>query len=150
MSKVIAPKGFSFKVIRHDSYRIMVYLLKGPHNEVGHITLSQEYPGCYATHSTLLPRYRGKGLGALMYAKAIQWGLEHGYRVRSSGSSSQDAQRVWRGKSLRKWFDIRVKKGKDYYTKELRPDYDTFYPHLKKEDIKRKRNGNSRMSRKSR
>ncbi len=57
----------------------------------------------YRTHSGLETAYHGKGLGTMMYAKAVQWALSRGYRVSSSGSSSTQAQRMWTGKSIRKY-----------------------------------------------
>lgn len=47
-----------------------------------------------------------------MYAKAIQWGLDHGFKMRSSGNPSVYAQQVWNGSSLRRFFSIR--KNPDY------------------------------------
>jgi GNAT superfamily N-acetyltransferase len=60
------------------------------------------------THSWLNCEYRNKGFGALLYAKAIQWGLSRGYRVRSSDGPSSDACRVWEGKKIRKYHRIRT------------------------------------------
>jgi GNAT superfamily N-acetyltransferase len=128
MKKVIAPKGYFFKVTRSGPYYVYISLFeKGKDSEIGHVNLHREYAGCFSTHSYLLPGYRNKGFGALMYAKAIQWGKTHGYRVKSSGGSSSEAQRVWRGGSLRRWFDIRVR---SHETQN--PNYDTFYPQFKK------------------
>jgi GNAT superfamily N-acetyltransferase len=62
------------------------------------------------THSDLNDEYHGKKLGALMYAYAIKWGIEHGYKVKSSGSSSTMARRVWAGKTIRSHFKIRSRK----------------------------------------
>lgn len=132
MKKVIAPKGFFFKVerIRGQGF-VSVKLFKRKRKnslEIGHVNLCRD-EGWYSTHSYLHDEYRNKGLGALMYAKAIQWGKEHGLRVKSSGGSSADAQRVWRGSSLARWFDIKVR---NVYSNN--PNQDTFYPHIKKED----------------
>ena len=69
-----------------------------------------------------------------MYAKAIQWGIENGYRIKSSGGSSSDALRVWRGSTLKRFFDIKVKPGRNYHDQTHNPEYDTFYPRPKKED----------------
>jgi len=151
MPKVIAPKGFHFVVRQnpYDSYSISIKLFK-KNKEIGHVNLVREYKGTYSTHSYLEPKYHNKGLGALMYAKAIQWGMEHCYRVRSSGSSSDAAQRMWRGKKITKWFDIKVRRGKDY-NGVIQPSYDTFYPKPKKGDkLAKKCHGNSRVSRQSR
>lgn len=58
----------------------------------------------HETHSNLDEKYHGKGLGALMYTYAINWALKRGLNVQSSGSSSDEAIRVWRGKTLKKYF----------------------------------------------
>jgi GNAT superfamily N-acetyltransferase len=129
MKKVIAPKGYYFRVVKpyvHGGFSIRLFK-KNNSGEIGHVNLQRKDNGDYGTHSYLFPQYRNQGLGALMYAKAIQWGREHGLRVRSSGGSSDDAQRVWRGSSLQRWFDVKVKSG--YERRQ-----DTFYPRLKKED----------------
>ena len=60
----------------------------------------------YRTHSTLDSKYHGKGLGTMMYAKAIQWALSEGHRVSSSGDSSMLAKRMWTGKSIRKYCKV--------------------------------------------
>jgi GNAT superfamily N-acetyltransferase len=138
MKKVIAPKGYSLRVIKgtYSGWSVKLFKKRSgkKSEEVGHVNLAPLYSGCYATHSYLQPQYRNKGLGAVMYAKAIQWGLERGYRIRSSGSSSEDAQKVWRGSFLKRYFDIKVKFGVDYRDKKTPvPRYDTFYPRPKKE-----------------
>lgn len=151
MPRVVAPKGFFFKVqdktysYGYRSLQIQLWKNKVRPEQIGRITLDKEYSGCYSTHSWLNEKYQNKGFGALMYAKAIQWGLEQGYRIRSSGMSSEKALRVWRGKTLLKWFDIKVRKGRNHYSGEHDPSSDTFFPHAKKE--KKKRHGNSRSSR---
>lgn len=58
----------------------------------------------HETHSNLDEKYHGKGLGALMYAYAINWGLKHGLNIQSSGGSSDEAIRVWVGQTLKKYF----------------------------------------------
>lgn len=138
MKKVIAPKGFFFRIVKdyYSSWSVQLCLKETGH-EVGHVNLCHEYSGCYSTHSHLDSKYRGRKLGAIMYAKAIQFGMSRGWRVRSSGGSSEDAQRVWRGSTLKRWFEIKVRKGRDYYTKELNPHCDTFFPKAKEEKRKR-------------
>jgi len=138
MKKVIAPKGYFFKVVK-DYYRNDGYFVKlfkrGIDEEIGNVNLVEEYSKCYETHSYLMPEYRNKGLGARMYAKAIQWGHERGYRVRSSGGPSDDAKRVWRGSFLKRFFDVRVYRCRHYRNKKIfGPIYKTFYPLPKKED----------------
>lgn len=136
MKKVIAPKGYFFRIIKDAYYCTSIQLHKRNKRgtkEVGHVNLVREYSACYSTHSYLSPSYRNKGLGALMYAKAIQYGIEQGWRVRSSGGSSTEAQRVWRGSTLKRWFDVKVRLGKNYHDKTPNPDYDTFFPRPKEE-----------------
>ncbi len=88
------------------SYKINLY---AGHNYIGDVDLvpSEYNKNEYLTHSYLNADYRNKRLGTLMYAKAIQWCLKRNKRVRSSGESSEDAQRLWKSKSLRKYFYIR-------------------------------------------
>lgn len=85
--------------------------------------------GKYETHSFLFPKFRKKGLGTLMYAKAISLLLSKGYKIQSSEFPSGAAQRVWKSKSLKKYFDITtVKVNRKYYN-----GFDTIYvPSQKK------------------
>lgn len=138
MKKVIAPKGYFFRIVKDCYSGWSVQLHKRNKGEVGHVNLVREYSGCYSTHSYLEAGYRNKGFGARMYAKAIQFGIERGWRVRSSGGSSEEAQRVWRGSTIKRWFDIKVKRGYNYGSEVPNPGYDTFYPRLKKEELARK------------
>lgn len=136
MKKVIAPKGYSFKIKSDRDYGsydevFVIELHKKKKGRIGTVRLVKSYKGCYCTHSDLDDDYHNRGLGTLMYAKAIQWGLKQGYRIRSSGGSSFEAQRVWRGSSLKRWFDIKIKR--DHHSS----DYDTFYPYPKKEKKQR-------------
>ncbi len=120
ITRVRAPKGFRFKIGREDSgctcaicvkerkHNRVVRLMTGG-KEIGHINLIRIRKNVYATHSWLSDVYRNRGLGALMYSKAIQWCHDHGHKVRSSGSSSGDATRVWTGKTIRKFFRIRAR-----------------------------------------
>ena len=123
--KIRAPKGFTFRVKRVSDRLTTVSLTRTmSSNEIGHVNLIRVREGYYETHSDLNDEFHGKGLGALMYARAIQHALEKGWRVQSSGSSSSDAQRVWRGKTIRKYFSIKLKKGDDPY-------YDKWYAYAK-------------------
>jgi len=123
--KIRAPKGFTFRVKKVNQRFTSVTLLKTMANkEIGHVNLIRVREGYYETHSDLDDEFHGKGLGALMYARAIQHALEKGWRVQSSGSSSSEAQRVWRGKTIRKYFSIKLKKGDDPY-------YDKWYAYAK-------------------
>lgn len=123
--KIRAPKGFSFRVKKvNQRYTSVSLHTTMPNREIGHVSLIKVREGYYETHSDLNEDFHGKGLGALMYARAIQHALEKGWGVRSSGSSSSDAQRVWRGKTIRKYFAIKLKKGEDQY-------YDKWYAYAK-------------------
>ena len=105
-----APKGYHFKVQKYSQHSIYVRLYDADEREVGHIELVLSYPyntKRLATHSWLHEDLRGKGYGTLLYSKAIEWGMKHGYKVRSSGGSSEMAQRVWNGKGIRRHFTIR-------------------------------------------
>ncbi len=120
ISRIRAPKGLKWKIGPITSgcqcvscaalarKSISVKLMQGA-NEIGYINLRPNYTkdNLYETHSWLHPDYRGKGIGTKLYARAIQYCLVNNYRVRSSGGSSSDAQRVWKSKSLRKYFYIR-------------------------------------------
>jgi GNAT superfamily N-acetyltransferase len=114
--KVRAPNGFHFKVKPNtaDCSYVRIFLYSNVEEmPIGSIDLEKAYRRrAYYTHSRLSERFRGMKLGALMYAKAIQWALEHGFSVRSSGGTSDLAQRVWKGQTIRKFFTIREKKTK--------------------------------------
>jgi GNAT superfamily N-acetyltransferase len=104
-----APRGFRFKVIEQYS-SVKVSLLRDG-SEVGHIHMYKPYPykkkTRLETHSWLCEDYRGRGIGTLLYSRAIEWGLKNGWKVQSSGGSSEMAQRVWNGKGVRQHFRIR-------------------------------------------
>src|SRR5258706_11634000 len=126
VSKVRAHKGFTFRVSKMSERYTKVALRETLTNkEIGHVNLIKVREGYYETHSDLNDEYQNKGLGALMYARAIQHALENGWRVQSSGSSSSDAQRVWRGKTIRKYFSIKLKK------RDNDPYYDKWYAYAK-------------------
>lgn len=117
--KIRAPKGFRFLIEKSRwSSDVYVQLVSSKEiRSVGRITLSRLRKDYYATHSSLNEKYHGKGLGTLMYARAIQYALEQGWKVRSSGHSSEKAQRVWRGKGLRQKFAIKTRKtGYNHHT----------------------------------
>lgn len=118
LARVRAPKGYSFKVVPPDyagGYTYVRLFKKGVPYHIGQISLENYGANTFATHSRLEDAYHGKGLGAIMYAKAIQWCLDNGYKVRSSGSPSEYAQRVWGGSSLRRYFSIRQIQNGSYY-----------------------------------
>jgi GNAT superfamily N-acetyltransferase len=118
LARVRAPKGYHFEVVKPDydgAYTFVRLYKKGVQYYIGQISLEPYGTKTYATHSRLEDAYHGKGLGAIMYAKAIQWCLDNGYKVRSSGSPSEYAQRVWGGSSLRRYFSIRQTTNGSYY-----------------------------------
>jgi GNAT superfamily N-acetyltransferase len=120
-TRVRAPKGFHFTVgkenrscdchiCRADTKNNKQVNLFFGDKEIGNVTLIfNQKKNSYVTHSWLSYDYHNKGLGSLMYAKAIQWCLDHGYGVSSSNSPSFEATRVWKGRVLRKFFLIRRK-----------------------------------------
>jgi GNAT superfamily N-acetyltransferase len=122
-TKVKAPKGFEFKIRKPYPGEKTVYIelhKKGGTSQVGRVNLAYAGKDMYGkdvfeTHSYLDPAYRQKGFGTLLYARAIQWGVEHGCKVRSSTQTSTEAQRVWNGKSLRKFFSVKKRTWKNQY-----------------------------------
>jgi GNAT superfamily N-acetyltransferase len=127
------PAGFFFKVSQGTYGDTIIKLykrFKNSNRKIGQIRLVNEGKKQYATHSNLDYRYHHKGLGALMYSKAIEWCLQRGYRCKSSGYSSEDAKRVWQGKTIRKYFDIKVKQTESGTW--ANPDYQTWFAYEKK------------------
>ena len=149
--RVRAPRGFRFEIgeaINHYSCNcsacqevaannIIVKLMDG-NRKAGYITLvpHDKSHKSYETHSWLDGRYRNKKFGALLYARAIQWCLDHNKKARSSGASSEMAQRVWRGKTIRKYFSIRKVVKKIYktnpYCRTCLDDYATWFAYNKR------------------
>jgi GNAT superfamily N-acetyltransferase len=138
--RIRLPKKYSFKVVKYHDYwdgdKISIRLLYGKnHTRVGYVDLMADFYGrghrSLETHSYLDPKHRGKKLGALMYAKAIQWCHENNRPVRSSGSSSEDAQRVWKGKTLRKFFNIR-KSYNSAWARRNKDDYEATWKAYRK------------------
>lgn len=125
--RVRAPKGYYFQITptkdvpctcaecskfkkKHDAtpYSVRINLMDSKTDKYcGHVNLVKQRTGYYKTHSSLNEMLRGKGIGAIMYAKAIQYCHDNGYKVSSSGNSSGDAQRVWAGKKIRAYFQVR-------------------------------------------
>lgn len=131
--KVQAPTGLYFKctVGKYGDVYIKLYKkFKNSNRKIGQIRLVDMGGKKFATHSNLDYRYHNKGLGALMYSKAIEWCLKRGYRCQSSGYSSEDAQRVWKGKTIRKFFDIKVKQTEKGVW--ANPEYQTWFAYEKK------------------
>lgn len=117
------PKGYRFEIIQGNFNSD----IRGPrgcldnnvdvrlwHDKkcVGHVQLSADWRNgkrkrlSYTTHSYLAPRYRNKGLGSRIYARAILWCLARKYKVHSYYSPSPEAQRVWKGKYLASKFNL--------------------------------------------
>jgi GNAT superfamily N-acetyltransferase len=130
--KIRAPRGFHFR-IRKEYYErqlecVAVELWDSKtKSNIGHVNLVRAMRGFVETHSYLEASYHNKKLGALMYSKAIQWALKNGFKVRAGGPSEQ-AQRVWRGKSIRENFKIRVIRHRSYSDD---PNYDDFFAYSK-------------------
>src|SRR5574337_1019205 len=122
--KIRAPKGFRFWIVKINDNFVKVALRLKDGREIGRVNLVKAKPGSFSTHSFLDSSFHMKGLGALMYARAIQYALEKRWKVTSSGRSSEYAQRVWRGRTIRKFFSIKIKKGSD-------PAYDKWYAYAK-------------------
>lgn len=132
--KIKAPKGFEFK-IRKDKYDGRVSIELHPKDSkkkaggyIGRVNLVKAGVDAfgkdvYETHSYLNEDYRQRGFGTLMYARAIQWGVEHGYKVRSSTSTSAEAQRVWNGKSIRQFFSVKKKSWRNRYGSDVQRWY---------------------------
>lgn len=109
-----APNGFRVKhrFYKYNNKLETIYFdlidnTKPDEPSVGHVELERVGKTRFVTHSQLYSEYHGKGFGNLLYSKAIAWALNNGYKVSSSGDSSDMAKRVWRGKGLRKLFNIR-------------------------------------------
>jgi hypothetical protein len=123
--RVRAPNGFHFK-FRFEQYKNKIhnvycelYQTSSDLYAIGQVELVEYGKKSFATHSNLNQQFWNQGLGTLMYAKAIAWALNHGYKVRSSGGSSEMAKRTWSGKRLHALFDIRkVNKRYSYSTAE--------------------------------
>lgn len=130
--KFRAPKGFFFKI--HKGWyekrleNVMICLFEtATKRNIGHVNLVK-CDRFMETHSYLEDKYHNRGLGVLMYERAIQWALENDFKVRSSGGSSDKAQRVWRGKTIRKNFRIRTYKS-NYEPYKNDPNCDTFFAY---------------------
>lgn len=68
----------------------------------------------FETHSSLDESLLGKGIGILIYRKAIFVGHSRGLKICSSKISSDDAKRLWRSKRLRKFHKI-LRKNKRWH-----------------------------------
>lgn len=124
------PKGFFFKIRKEyddwdddGDYTMEVRLYdKSFHEgryEIGGVTLQKRGKNkrgvqMWETHSNLNSSHWNKKLGVSMYVRAIKWCLDRGYKVQSSTSTSELAQRVWNGKTIRKYVRI-IKRKHKYY-----------------------------------
>ena len=125
------PKGYYFKIHREyddwdedGEYTMEVELYHkhsydGGRYPIGTITLqkcgkTKKGIQKWETHSRLSSLYWNKKLGVTMYVRAIKWCLDRGYKVSSSSSTSEKAQRVWTGKTIRKY--VRIIKRKRAYS----------------------------------
>jgi hypothetical protein len=119
--KIRTPKGFKFTIHvpndPEDNVEIRL-CIKETGKEIGCIELERKLgTNFYMTHSHLDCEFREQGLGALMYARAIQWCMDNNYRARSSGYSSDDAERVWQSKSLKKHYRILTRRPKGSFSR---------------------------------
>ena len=142
IAKIKAPTGFRFKTVVQSQYRTEIQLFDTEKYKrsdyyarypIGSVSLVRDPDnGFFRTHALLSYDYHHRGLGVLMYAKAIQWALSHGERVSSSGRSSDMARRLWKSKSLRKYFMIKHLPNQlyknDVFNKER---YDRWYAYEK-------------------
>lgn len=130
-----APKGFrtKYKVSTYNNKIEYVYCelfdtTKNPKVYAGNVEIERAYGKVFKTHGNLKWDYHHRGLGTLLYAKIIAWAFNHGFKVQSSGDSSEMAKRVWEGKGLRKYFNIQKIVDKNYNNKDI----ETWYPSRKR------------------
>ncbi len=121
--KFRAPKGFHVRIrdkvidsITHEgvSYRecIAHHVELNFHDEVvGYVDVIKTISGYWETHSYIDDEHRGRGLGTLIYAKAIDGILKRGHEVRSSYKPSMDARNVWLSRKLNGLYDIEQSDG---------------------------------------
>lgn len=110
-STVRAPRGFKWDIQVFSDDVAEIKLVNPNGSYVGSVRLVPEEDKkskIVQTHSELNFNLRGRGYGTKLYVRAIQWGLAHGYKVRSSGGSSDQAERVWEGKGIREYFHLRT------------------------------------------
>ena len=86
--------------------------LKKDHDVVGYVDLVWTRFGFWETHSFLDEEERGKNLGTIMYAKAIDVILRRNQRVKSSKSPSNYAKRVWTSRRLNQAYVISYRGGR--------------------------------------
>lgn len=125
-----APRGFRFEVFPPNriAETINVSLASSDDRVVGSVSLkwidnnlddvqfdsTSRDPKFkrFETHSSLNSDLRGRGLGTLLYAKAIEIGMKNGLNVHSSTMPSKYAVRVWQSRGLRKLYRIQRKNGR--------------------------------------
>lgn len=138
MKKIIirAPNGFQvrYRTFSYDNKIQNVYcdlydMTKSPALYVGNVEIERSYGKIFKTHASLKWDYHNRGLGTLLYAKAIAWGFNHGLKVQSSSDSSEMAKRVWEGKGLRKYFNIQKITDRGYSNNGI---IETWYPSRKR------------------
>lgn len=67
------------------------------------------------THSYTHEKYRGCGYGVYLYSLAAEYAFEHGLSIRSSVRRSENAQRLWKSKTLRMFYEVvKVGSGSNY------------------------------------
>lgn len=109
LPSIPAPRGFHWH-IQQEADTVDIELRDRSNLRIGgiHMYLVQLIPEpVFETHSDLSDMYHGRGWGTKLYAKAIQWCLSHGFKVRSSTSPSKFATRVWKSHGLRELFLVR-------------------------------------------
>jgi GNAT superfamily N-acetyltransferase len=115
------PTGYLLTVYKDYTDYYFRLLKKMPrstlYEEVGSAHLEKDYGTAkkYTTHCEGINRkYRRKGLGTLLYATMIDFALKKKWKVGSSYSPSTEARRVWKGKHLNSYFQIK-KNGANTY-----------------------------------
>lgn len=81
--------------------------------DVGEITLNKMFDvktksWFYETHSNILPEFQGQGFGIYLYSLAAEEAEEKKIPIMSSCRPSIMAQRLWRSKRLRNYFNIQI------------------------------------------
>ncbi len=87
------------------------------YEQVGSAHLEKTYGKVktYTTHCEgVNKKYRRKGLGTLLYATMIDYALKKKCKVGSSYSPSTEARRVWNGKHMNSYFQIKKNKANTY------------------------------------
>jgi GNAT superfamily N-acetyltransferase len=128
---------------KHDYF----FYIKYRGNQVGSIHLEYQNGGIdsdisvrrWITHSNIQYDHRNKGLGVLLYSRAIEFAHKNKIKLGSYPWSSNDAKRVWESKRLRKRFIIRKYCIRDNYNN----DGEVYYAY--KKNNKAKNNSSKRI-----